>query len=52
MLEEAPEVELLEMDWDERRARVRWVAARAGVEDIRARLMPAGAWCDRRPEGG
>jgi len=50
VLEESPEVELLEMVWEEHWADVRFASPDFGVEELRMRLMPAGAWCDPWPE--
>ena len=39
------------MDWDERWATVEFVEpGRFGMEQLRTRLMLAGAWCDLWPE--
>jgi hypothetical protein len=50
VLEESVEVELLEMQWDEHWADVRFIDPAFGVDDLRARLMPAGAWCTTWPD--
>jgi hypothetical protein len=50
-LEGTAEVELVGMDWDERWAMVRFVEPqRYGLEQLRTRLMLAGAWCDVWPD--
>ena len=48
--EESPEVELLEMAWEEHWADVRFASPDFGVEELRMRLVPAGAWCEPWPE--
>lgn len=45
VLEESGEVELLEMQWDEHWADVHFIDATFGADELRVRLMPAGAWC-------
>ncbi len=50
-LEEAPGVELVAMEWDEHWADVVFSGdERAGIEELRARLMPAGAYCASWPK--
>jgi hypothetical protein len=36
---------LVNMDWDERWAEVKFHQPHWGIEELRSRLMPAGAWC-------
>ncbi|GAB4257535.1 MAG: hypothetical protein Kow00129_17540 [Thermoleophilia bacterium] len=50
VLDETPEVELLEMDWDEHWADVRFLDPGFGMGHLQKKLMPAGAWCDFWPE--
>ena len=50
MLEESAEVELVDMDWEEHWADVRFVGGGFDIEALRARLLPAGAWCAPWPE--
>lgn len=52
VLEECPEVALVDMRWDEHWADVRFLDDGFGVEELRSRLMPAGAWCDLWPVAG
>ena len=49
VLEESNEVELLAMQWDEHWADVRFVDPTFGVDQLRLRLTPAGAWCTPWP---
>jgi hypothetical protein len=45
VLEESAELQLVGMDWDERWAEVKFREPRWGVEELRSRLIAAGAWC-------
>ena len=45
VLEGSSEGELLEMQWDEHWADVHFIDPAFGVDELRVRLMPAGAWC-------
>lgn len=49
VLDETPEVALIDMQWDEHWADVEFLAEDFGVEHLQTRLMPAGAWCDLPP---
>jgi len=46
VLETSAEVELVDMSWEEHWADVEFRESGFGVEELRARLLPAGAWCD------
>ncbi len=46
VLDDCAEVALIDMRWDEHWADVEFLDDGFGVEHLRARLMPAGAWCD------
>ena len=52
VLEGSSEVELLEMQWDEHWADVHFIDPAFGVDELRVRLMPAGAWCAPWSVGG
>jgi hypothetical protein len=52
VLEETPQVELLDMAWDEHWADVRFREPTWGVDELRLKLVPAGAWCAPWPEEG
>ena len=49
VLEEAPEVSLIDMRWDEHWADVEFPGERLDLEALRRKLVPAGAWCDYWP---
>lgn len=46
VLDDSPEVNLIDMDWNERWADVTFPDELIGMEELRARLMRAGAWCE------
>jgi len=48
-MDDSAEVSLIEMRWEEHWADVEFHDDGFGVEHLRARLMPAGAWCDVWP---
>jgi hypothetical protein len=49
VLEEASEVSLIEMRWNEHWADVEFSGEHLDLEALRRKLLPAGAWCDHWP---
>lgn len=46
VLDDSPEVNLIDMDWNEHWADVTFVDDSFSVSQLQFRLIPAGAWCD------
>ena len=46
VLDDSPEVTLVDMEWHEHWADVAFLDDAFGVEELQVRLIPAGAWCE------
>ncbi len=46
VLDDSPEVALVDMEWHEHWADVAFLDDAFGVEQLQTRLIPAGAWCE------